>query len=160
MAKTKRQSRNQSFSVRQFFARFSSDEACLEHIMRERYGLRHTCGHCGVVDSSFHKQANRPAYSCASCGARVHPCAGTIFQDARTPLQVWFYAIYLFVTAGSEVSDRELRQTLGLTYKTACRIGMQVDKLISAIDGFEMPQSESAFRTTILELALSSIRHD
>jgi hypothetical protein len=27
----------------------------------------------------------------------VHPTAGTVFQDTRSPLTVWLYAIYLFV---------------------------------------------------------------
>src|SRR5665213_1853221 len=81
----------QAFSVREFFARFPNDEACLEHIMTVRYGLRHTCAKCGVVDATFHRLAKRPAYSCASCGAHVYPCAGTVFQDSTTPLTVWFY---------------------------------------------------------------------
>ena len=140
MPTTKKPSSVQDFSVRQFFGRFPSDEACLEHIMNVRYGLRHTCERCGVVDSTFHKLASRPAYSCASCGAHVYPCAGTIFQDSRTPLQSWFYAIYLFVTTRHGVSGKELQRTLGVTYKTAYRIGMQVRKLIAATDGFEMLQ--------------------
>ena len=31
----------QPLSVREFFARFSTDDACLEHIMEVRYGMRH-----------------------------------------------------------------------------------------------------------------------
>jgi hypothetical protein len=91
MARTKKPSSVQEFSVREFFARFQNADACLEHIMNVRYGLRHTCQKCGAVDATFHKLTDRPAYSCASCGAHVYPCAGTIFQDSRTPLQVWFY---------------------------------------------------------------------
>jgi transposase-like protein len=140
MPKQPKPSSVQDFSVRQFFARFPSDEACLEHIMTVRYGLRHTCERCGVVDCTFHKLASRPAYSCASCGAHVYPCAGTIFQDSRTPLQVWFYAIYLFVTTRHGVSGKELQRTLGVTYKTAYRIGMQIRKLIAETDGFELLQ--------------------
>lgn len=126
----------QAFSVREFFARFPTDEACLEHIMVVRHGLRHTCAKCGVVDATFHRLANRPAYSCAHCGAHVHPCAGTVFQDTRTPLTVWFYAIYLFVVTRHGVSGKELQRQLGVTYKTAYRIGMQLRKLIGSVDEF------------------------
>jgi hypothetical protein len=35
-----------------------------------------------------------------------------------TPMQVWFCAIYLFVTTRHSVSGRELERTLGVTYKT------------------------------------------
>ena len=86
----------QAYSVREFFAEFQNDDACLTRIMEVRYGLRHVCGKCGK-EASFHKLADRRAYSCAQCGHHVYPCAGTIFQDSRTSLQVWFYALYLFI---------------------------------------------------------------
>jgi transposase len=127
----------QTFSVRQFFARFPNDETCLEHIMSVRYGLRHTCGKCGVVDATFHRLTNRKAYACAHCGNHVYPCAGTVFQDSKTPLTVWFYAIYLFVTTRHGVSGKELQRQLGVTYKTAYRMGMQIRKLVGSVDEFQ-----------------------
>ena len=136
----KKPSKVQAFSVREFFARFPDDQACLTHIMEVRYGMRHTCAKCGVIDSTFHKLENRKAYSCASCGAHVYPCAGTIFQDSRTPLTVWFYAIYLFVTTRHGVSGKELQRTLGVTYKTAYRMGQQIRDLMGKANGFEMMQ--------------------
>lgn len=122
------------FSVREFFERFSSDDACLEHVMEVRYGLRHVCSYCGK-ESTFHRLSDRPAYSCAQCGAHVHPCAGTIFQDTRTPLQMWFYAIYLFIATRHGVSGKELQRTLGVTYKTAWRMGQQIRTLMVKADG-------------------------
>lgn len=126
-------------TVKQFFARFPNDDACLTHIMEVRYGLRHVCGACGV-ESTFHKLTERRAYSCANCGHHVYPCAGTVFQDSRTSLQSWFYAIYLFVTTRHGVSGKELERTLGVTYKTAWRMGQQIRKLMATADGFEMLQ--------------------
>ena len=125
------------FTVREFFGRFPNDDACLSHIMEVRYGLRHVCQRCEVY-GTFHKLAKRPAFSCAACGAHVYPCAGTIFQDSRTPLTVWFYAIYLFVTTRHGVSGKELERTLGVTYKTAWRMGQQIRKLMDKANGFEM----------------------
>jgi transposase-like protein len=132
-----KQSNVQPFSVRQFFERFPDDDACLEHVMTVRFGLRHTCRKCGVVDATFHRLANRKAYACAHCGNHLYPCAGTIFQDSRTPLTVWFYAIYLFVATRHGVSGKELQRQLGVTYKTAYRIGMQIRRLIGTVDEFE-----------------------
>lgn len=127
------------FSVREFFARFPDDDACLKHVMEVRYGLRHVCEKCGV-DSTFHKLEKRPAYSCAHCGAHVYPCAGTIFQDSHTPLQTWFYAIYQFVITRHGVSGKELQRSLGVTYKTAWRIGHQIRTLIEGISDFSQIQ--------------------
>lgn len=124
-------------TVREFFKRFPTDEACLEHIMRVRYGLRHTCHACGV-ESTFHKLAKRPAYSCAHCGTHVYPCAGTVLENTRTSYQSWFYAIYLFVVTRHGVSGKELQRQLGVTYKTAWRMAKQIRTLMSECNGEEL----------------------
>lgn len=121
----KSKSASPDFSVRDFFKRFPDDEACLEHIFNVRFGARHTCRACGV-ESTFHRMSDRRAFACAACGDHVYPTAGTIFQDTRTPLQVWFYAIYLFVTTRHGVSGKELQRQLGVTYKTAWRMGHKI----------------------------------
>jgi transposase len=126
------------FSVREFFARFPNEEACLAHIMAVRFGgTRFTCPKCGVVDATFHKLAERRTYSCAHCGHHVNPTAGTILHDTRTPLVSWFYAMYLFCTTRHGVSGKELQRQLGVTYKTAYRMGMQIRKLTEKADNFD-----------------------
>ncbi len=127
----------QAFSVKDFFAEFPTDEACLNRIMEVRYGMRHVCGKCGK-DSTFHKLASARAFSCSHCGDHVHPTAGTVLQDSRTSLQSWFYAIYLFIATRHGVNGKELQRSLGVTYKTAYRMGMQIRALMIKADGFEM----------------------
>lgn len=127
----------EKLTVRQFFARFPDDDACLNHVMEVRYGMRHVCRKCSK-DATFHKITDRKAFSCSACGDHVYPCAGTIFQDSRTSLQSWFYAIYLFVTTRHGVSGKELQRTLGVTYKTAWRMGQQIRDLMGDVDGFEV----------------------
>ncbi|WP_439494661.1 IS1595 family transposase [Bosea sp. (in: a-proteobacteria)] len=129
----------EKLTVRQFFARFPDDDACLTHIMEVRYGMRHTCGKCGK-DASFHKITGRRAYACSACGDHVYPCAGTVFEDSRTSLQSWFYAIYLFVVTRHGVSGKELQRALGVTYKTAWRMGQQIRILMGKADGFDILQ--------------------
>jgi hypothetical protein len=121
----------QPFSLREFFAEFPNDDACLMRVMEVRYGLHHVCAKCGK-DSTFHKLAERRAFSCAHCGNHVYPCAETILQDSRTSLQSWFYAIYLFIVTRHGVSGKELQRALGVTYKTAWRMGQQIRKLMGS----------------------------
>jgi len=132
-----RESSVQAYSVREFFAEFPNDDACLTRVMEVRYGLRHVCRKCGK-DSTFHKLADRRAFSCSHCGDHLYPCAGTIFQDSRTSLQTWFYAIYLFIATRHGVSGKEMQRTLGVTYKCAWRIGQQIRDLMTKADGFEL----------------------
>ena len=65
---------------------------------------------------------------------------GTVLQYSHTSLQTWFYAIYLFVATRHGVSGKEMQRTLGVTYKTAWRIGHQIRSLMAKADGFEMLQ--------------------
>jgi transposase len=127
----------QAFSVKEFFARFPSDKACLNHIMEVKYGLRHICRKC-QKDSTFHRLADERAFSCSHCGDHLHPTAGTILHDSRTPLQTWFYAVYLFIATRHGVSGKEMQRSLGVTYKTAWRIGHQIRDLMGKVDNFQI----------------------
>jgi transposase len=131
----KKPSTSPDFSVRDFFKRFPDDDACLEHVMEQRYGLKGFCPSCGV-ETTFHRIADRKAFAGAACGHHVYPCAGTIFQDSKTPLQSWYYAIYLFIATRHGVSGKELQRTLGVTYKTAWRMGQQIRDLMTKADTF------------------------
>lgn len=105
--------------------------------MEQRYGLKGHCPSCGV-ETTFHRMSDRKAYAGAACGHHVYPQAGTIFQDSRTPLLSWYYAIYLFIATRHGVSGKELQRQLGVTYKTAWRIGQQIRDLMAKADGFKM----------------------
>jgi hypothetical protein len=131
-----RESNVQPFSVREFFAEFPDDDACLKRVMEIRYGLSHRCDKCEYV-TTFHKITGRRAFACSLCGHHVYPCAGTIFQDSRTPLQTWFYAIYLFIATRHGVSGKELQRSIGVTYKCAFRIGHQIRDLMGKVDSFQ-----------------------
>ena len=61
--------------------------------------------------------------------------AGTLFEDSHTSLQSWFYAIYLFTTTRHGVSAKELQRQLGVTYKTAWRMGHQIRKHMAEVNG-------------------------
>jgi len=78
-----------------------------------------------------------PAFACAWCDHHIHPMAGTPFQSSHTPLQKWFYAMYLFRTSSYGVSAKELQRQLGVTYKTAWRMGHEIRKYMDKIDGYK-----------------------
>lgn len=123
-----------SATVSQFFETFSDDTVCLEHLFNSRFGQNHTCPKCERPAKWYPIQAQR-AYSCQWCGHHIHPTAGTIFEDTRTPLRSWFYAMYLFTTTRHGVSAKELQRQLGVTYKTAWRMGHKIREHMAATGG-------------------------
>jgi transposase len=121
-------------TVKQFFERYPDDDTCLEHLMDLRYGRERECPKC-EKPTEFYRLSKRPAYSCKLCGHHIYPCAGTPFENTRTPLQSWFYAIYLFTTTRHGVPAKELQRQLAVTYKTAWRMAFKIREYMAKIDG-------------------------
>jgi transposase len=121
-------------SIQEFMQMFPDDDACLEHLFKARYGAEFACERCGLV-GKFHKLSKMPAYSCQGCGDHIHPMVGTPFYNSHTPLQKWFYAMYLFTTTRHGVPAKELQRQLSVNYKTAWRMGHELRKYLGFIDG-------------------------
>jgi transposase-like protein len=123
-----------ALTVLDFFKKYPDEETCLDHVMEVRFGKSLDCPKCGKK-STFYRIKKRPAYACEFCGHHLSPMAGTPFENTRTPLQMWFYAIYLFTTTRHGVSAKELQRQLGVTYKTAWRMGHEIRKYMGKVDG-------------------------
>ncbi len=123
-----------ALNIQEFFNKFSTDEACLEHLMMLRFGNPMYCPKCGA-EGQFAKLKKLPAYACPTCGHHIHPMVGTPFERSRTSLQKWFYAMYLFTTSRHGVPAKELQRQLGVTYKTAWRMGHEIRKYMGDVDG-------------------------
>ena len=128
-----------TLTVTDFFRQFPTDDACLEHLWNIRFGDEVECEKCGKV-GKFYRLRKEPAYSCPRCGHHIHPMVGTPFAKSRTPLQKWFYAMYMFTTTRHGVAAKELQRQLGVTYKTAWRMGHELRKYMAEVDG-ETPLS-------------------
>ncbi len=118
----------------QFFRQFPDDETCLTHLFNVRFGQGFTCPSCERPSNWYRIKAER-AYSCQWCGHHLHPTVGTPFEQTRTPLQLWFYAIHLFTTTRHGVSAKELERQLGVTYKTAWRMAGLIRQHMADVDG-------------------------
>ncbi len=123
-------------TVREFFKKFPDDDACLAHLFEVRFGQGYTCAKCNREAKWYPIKAER-AYSCQWCGNHLHPTVGTLFEKSRTPLQLWFYAVFLFTTTRHGVSAKELQRQLGVTYKCAHRMGHKIREHMAEIDGDE-----------------------
>ncbi len=121
-------------TIRQFFKLFPDDETCLKHLFEIRFGQGYTCPSCDRP-SKWHRIKAERAYSCQWCGHHLHPTVNTPFAKTRTPLQLWFYAIFLYTTTRNGVAAKELQRQLGVTYKTAWRMADEIRKHMADVDG-------------------------
>jgi transposase-like protein len=97
--------------------RFSSEEACREYLSRLRWPEGFLCSGCGE-SKNWPLRSGR--WQCAGCGHQVSVTAGTIFQGTRTPLTVWFRAMWWMTSQKNGISALGLQRVLGLgSYQTA-----------------------------------------
>lgn len=136
-------------TLRQFQAQFPTEESCLEHIMRQRFGDRHECAGCGK-SAHYYRVSTRRAYVCEYCGHQVYPTAGTPFDRTRTSLRDWFYVMFLFTTTRNGVAAKRVERELGVTYKTAWRMCHQIREYMGTVDG-EAPLGGSGVTVEIDE---------
>ncbi|TSC86636.1 MAG: ISSpo3, transposase [Microgenomates group bacterium Gr01-1014_7] len=105
------------FSLGAFLIKFGTPDKCLKTIFDLRFPKGAFCESCKMV-TKFYRVEGRPLYAC-SCGWQISPLAGTILEKTTTPLQYWFYAVFIMSTTRSGVSAKQLQRMLGVTYKTA-----------------------------------------
>jgi len=98
-------------------ASFSTEESCRAYLARLRWPTGFRCPRCGD-DKAW--PVRGMLLECAACGCQTSVTAGTIFQDTRTPLPVWFRAMSWMTTQKNGVSALGLQRVLGLgSYQTA-----------------------------------------
>lgn len=104
-------------TILEFEKCFSTEEACREYLAKLRWPNGFRCPRCNH-DKAWHME--RGVYWCHMCDYQVSVTAGTIFQDSRKPLMLWFRAIWYVVNQKNGVSALGLQRVLGLgSYRTA-----------------------------------------
>jgi DNA-directed RNA polymerase subunit RPC12/RpoP len=74
----------------EFEARFATEEACRDYLyLRWPDGFR--CPGCGYGRAW---PVRKVWLQCARCGRQTSATVGTIFQDTRRPLRLWFRAMW------------------------------------------------------------------
>lgn len=125
---------NGKFSLREFRDRYGTHEQCLEAIKQLKFPDPYTCPKCNTIQK-FYPVKGRTAYACNACGRHIFPLAGTIFEKSTTPLDLWFFAMYLMTQTRSGTSAKQLERMLGVTYKTAWRMFKQIRILMARPSG-------------------------
>lgn len=118
------------YSLLQFLADYPDEATCLREVFVDRYSQLDVCPSC-KAETIFYRVTKRKCFACKYCGYQIYPLAHTIFHKSRTPLRLWFYAIYLFSTSRNGVAASELQRQLGVTYKTAWRMAKQIRYLMA-----------------------------
>lgn len=99
-----------------FSAWFRTDIDCLDYLRWVRWPDGFRCPWC----ASEGWLLSDGRYECGACHRRTSVTAGTIFDSTRTPMTVWFHAVWLFATSKDGISAMALRRQLEIgSHQTA-----------------------------------------
>ena len=101
---------------------FPNERACLDELVK----LRNLSCKCG---SKLYKIKSRHSYACKK-GHHTNPLKGTIFENTKVSLRLWFYAIFVISSTRSGVSAKTLQRELGVSYPTAFRMFHKIRELM------------------------------
>jgi hypothetical protein len=110
-------------SLPEFQKLFPDDTACAGYLEAIRWPNEFVCVWCGEPGEPY-RMKNRPhVLVCRKCKKDNRLMAGTVMQDSKTPLSIWFWAAYLVSTHTPGISAVQFQRQLGLNrYETAFQI--------------------------------------
>lgn len=101
----------------EFEHRFRTEADCLTYVIKLRWPAGFLCPGCGSKESW---QLGCGRYKCRSCRRETRVLAGTLFQDSRKSLVVWFRALWHVTNQKNGANALSLQRALGLgSYTTA-----------------------------------------
>jgi len=104
-------------TIQEFESRFSTEEACRAYLVSVRWPDGFRCPACKGTKTVLVRDT---LFQCCGCRRQTSATAGTIFQDTRKPLVMWFRAMWYVTSQKNGASALGLQRVLGLSsYETA-----------------------------------------
>ena len=101
----------------EFLDWFQTEDDCVKYLESIRWPDGFVCPACG--DSKAWR-TGRGLLHCQECRRQTSVKAGTVFEDSRKPLRLWFHVMWLMMAQKTGLSARNLCETYGFgSYQTA-----------------------------------------
>ncbi|WP_239617357.1 transposase [Cohnella mopanensis] len=120
-----------------FCSLYNSEEKCIAAFFDARWPTGFCCPHCSHRQFYLIRTRKLPLYECRDCHIQTSLTAGTILEGSRTPLKLWFQALYLH-SLPTGISATKLTSIIGTTYKTAWLICHKIRHAMSSAESREL----------------------
>ena len=101
----------------EFLEWFSVEEDCAAYLEWIRWPTGFVCPGCGDTKAW---RTTRGLWHCQNCHRQTSVTVGTVFEDTRKPLRLWFHVMWLMMAQKTGLSARNLCDTYGFgSYQTA-----------------------------------------
>jgi transposase-like protein len=105
------------YSMVELFKNYGTEDQCSQALFKWRWPSGFRCPGCGCGGYCVLKA--RKLYQCNRCRHQTSLISGTIFEQTKLPLTLWFLAIHLVTQAKTGLSALALKRQLGVSYNTA-----------------------------------------
>lgn len=115
-------------NITQLLDHFKDDATCRMHLEQKRWGGTPACHHCGSTNVW---RTNR-GFRCAEklCGKKFSVTTGTVYENTKIPLRIWFVGIYLLTSGKKGISSLQASRQLGITQKTAWFLNHRIREML------------------------------
>jgi transposase-like protein len=101
----------------EFLIQFPDENACWRYLIDFRWPDGYVCPHC--QSQEYWLTAKRKIH-CSKCQKEFSITSGTIFQDSKKPLLLWFHIMWWVVAQKTGASAHNLKDFMGFgSYETA-----------------------------------------
>lgn len=111
-------------NIQQIYKRFPTQKDCLEHLEYIRWKDTPACVSCGSTNVTKFK--NELRWHCNDENQSFSVLKDTIFEGTRLPLQNWFFAIHLMLSARKGLSAMQMARNMNVTWNTAWYTAMRI----------------------------------
>ena len=121
-------------SMPEFLLRFGTEARCAAALELSRWPDGFVCPRC---DSSAHcvlLGRSHKMFQCNSCRHQTSLIAGTVFENTKLPLTLWFLGLHLMCHAKNGLSALALKRHLDVSYPTAWLMHHKLMGVMAACD--------------------------
>lgn len=121
-------------NIAEFRSKFPDEYACRRYLELTVWAKGRTCPHCHSQKSwtLSGPSVRTGLYECATCHRQFTVTTGTPLHATKLPLKTWLLAMYFMVNSSKGVSSVFLAKYLGVTQKTAWKVGHAVRALMQS----------------------------
>jgi transposase-like protein/ribosomal protein L37AE/L43A len=122
-----------SYSLVLFQEEYGTDLQCREYLFKAKFSSEFVCEKCQNTDYSFVKR--HKVYQCKKCHKQHSVIVGSIFENTKLPLNIWFLAMYLVSQHTTGMSATTLQKLTGVRkYDTAWNMLHKIRKVMGNRD--------------------------
>lgn len=107
-------------SLTQFLTQYGTEQQCRDALFKMRWPYGFVCPACGHV--KYCALGSRNVFQCYKCHRQTSLICGTIFDNTKLALTVWFLGIYFITQSKDGISSMNLARTLGISVNAALRM--------------------------------------